>query len=149
MDEYPYGNGANVRRIGQEPEQREQSPLDRRVMPEEMRAQLAAIRELHPEMTDLSAILQSELGRDFREFVRRGMDYVDTYTLAARNWMHMVSGDRERTRQGEEAPPPPRSAGGESPVPPGVMAQFRNMAPDTAEEDIRKYYAADRARMGR
>ena len=99
-------------------------------------------------MTDLSAILQSELGRDFREFVRRGMDYVDAYTMAARNWMHMVSGDRERTRQGERAPAPP-SAGGESSVPPGVLTQFRNMAPDTAEEDIRKYYAADQARMGR
>ena len=148
MDEYPYSNGANVRRIGQEPEPREQSPLDRRVMPGEMRAQLAAIRELHPEMTDLGTILQSELGSDFREFVRQGMDYVDAYTLAARNWMHRISGDHERTRQGERAPAPP-SAGRENPVPPGVLAQFRNMVPDAAEEDIRNYYAADQARMGR
>ena len=118
-------------------------------------AQLARIREMDPEMEDLGAILRSEAGDRFRQYVDMGLDFVDAYTLAARERLEEL-----RTHRAEEAARA-KAAGkdhlsattsrgrGALSVPAGEMAIIRALLPDATDEEIRRYYNQDRKRFGR
>ena len=45
--------------------------------------ELAEIAGLDPEMTDVRAILRSDAGPKFREYVRKGLTFVEAFRLAA------------------------------------------------------------------
>ncbi len=116
--------------------------------------QLARIRAMDPEMTDLGAILDSEAGESFRKYVGMGLDFVDAYTLAARERLWELRDRRmaenRRTKaagKGHLSATSTRGRGGIS-VPAGEMAIIRALLPDATDEEIRRYYNADKKRFG-
>ena len=117
----------------------------------EVERQIAEIRAMDPEMTDLGAVLRSEAGPAFRAYVAKGFNFVDAYTLAAKERLNRISGNRERARQsGKDHLSATNTRGkGAVTVPPSVMAQFRALVPGATDEEIRKFYAADQKRLGK
>jgi len=116
--------------------------------------QLGEIRAMDPEMTDLGAILRSEAGPRFREYVGRGLDFVDAYTLAARDKLGRLAAERagnaaRAKAAGKEHLTATGTRGrGSLSVPADELALFRELNPGVSDEDIRKYYNADRKRFG-
>lgn len=112
--------------------------------------QLAKIREMDPAMTDLGAILQSDAGGKFQEYVRKGLDFVDAYTLAARDRLAKISGNRSAAAAGGKDHLSPISSRGEGAlsVPPDVLAMYRELDPDMSEKEIQAHYNKDRKRFG-
>ena len=117
--------------------------------------QLARIRAMDPEMTDLGAILDSEAGESFRKYVGMGLDFVDAYTLAARERLRELRDRRVaeslRTKaagKGHLSATSTHGRGGVS-VPAGEMAIIRALLPDATDEEIRRYYNQDRKRFGK
>lgn len=122
--------------------------------PEEaqVQAQLDMIRDMDPEMTDLSAILKSDIGEDFRRAVEGGKTFIQAYGQALR-----LKTAREKGEAGSAAA---KAAGkshlqgtsqrgtGALDVPADELAIFRELNPGASDEDIRKYYNKDRKRFG-
>ena len=122
---------------------------------EQVRAQLARIRAMDPEMRDLGDILSSDAGPRFRQYVSMGLDFVDAYTLAARERLEELrdrrTADRIRAKaagKGHLSATNTRGQGSVS-VPAGEMAVIRALLPDATDEEIRRYYNQDRKRFGR
>ncbi len=121
-----------------------------------VRGQLEKIRGMDPEMTDLSAIISSEAGEEFRRYVNMGLDFVDAYTLAARERLQALR-DRQAAEAGADRA---RAAGkghlsatsargrGEAGIPRAELSIIRALLPDVTDEEIRRYYQADRKRFG-
>lgn len=113
--------------------------------------QLETIARMDPEMTDLGAILRSEAGPGFREYVAKGLDFVDAYTLAARDRLARLEAARtlEAARiraAGKEHLSATRSRGGEGdlPVPAEELELFRALLPGTPDAEFRKYWNRNR-----
>ena len=120
-----------------------------------VRAQLALIRAMDPEMQDLGAILSSEAGPKFRQYVSMGLDFVDAYTLAAREKLGELRDRRtaesiraKAAGKGHLSATSTRGQGSVS-VPAGEMAVIRALLPDATDEEIRRYYNQDRKRFGK
>jgi hypothetical protein len=148
-------NEDDIRRIVRETERESRRQQTQQSEPQGknpvVEMELAEIRAMDPEMKDLGAILNSEAGDRFRQYVDRGFTFLEAYKLAAEDRLRKISGNRERARQGGKehlASTVTRGKGGIS-VPPEVMAQFRALLPDATDEDIRKFYAADQKRLGK
>ena len=137
--------------------EREDPPLPVRTPTQDPRvtAELEEIRRMDPEMEDLGCILRSESGERFRRYVRRGLSFVEAYTLAARDRLNDIREGRAREAARVKAASKDHlnatsSTGlGALPVPGDEMALFRELMPDAAEAEIRRYYNADRKRFGR
>ena len=117
--------------------------------------QLAKIRAMDPEMSDLGAILGSQAGEKFREYVALGLDFVDAYTLAAREKLQALrdryTAEALRARAAGKDHLSATSTRGQEGVsiPKAELAIIRALLPDTTDEEIRKYYRADKKRFGR
>lgn len=116
--------------------------------------QLAEIRAIDPEMTDLGAILRSEAGNRFRDYVNRGLNFTEAYTLAARDRLAAIAADRagnaalaRAAGKAHLTATGTRGAGAPA-VPSDELAIFRELNPGVSDADIQKYYAADRKRFG-
>ena len=137
--------------------EREDPPIPARTPTQDPRvtAELEEIRRMDPEMEDLGCILRSESGERFRRYVRRGLSFVEAYTLAARDRLDDIREDRAREAAWVKAASKDHlnattSTGlGALPVPGDEMDLFRELMPDAAEAEIRRYYNADRKRFGR
>lgn len=122
---------------------------------EQVNAQLARIRAMDPEMRDLGDILRSDAGESFRQYVSMGLDFVDAYTLAARERLEELRSRRaEENARAKAAGKDHLSATvsrgrGNLSVPAGEMAVIRALLPDATDEEIRRYYNQDRKRFGR
>jgi hypothetical protein len=115
--------------------------------------QLEEIRRMDPEMTGLEAILRSEAGPRFRAYVERGLDFLDAYTLAARERLWLLRDRQAETAArlraaGKDHLNATRSRGGQGdlPVPPEELELFRAMMPDTPDAEFRKYWNKSRKR---
>ena len=108
----------------------------------EIDRQLAAIRQMDPEMTDLNAILQSEAGQKFRRYVDTGLDFVDAYKLAAEERLSGIRANRQGAKTGgkDHLTSTSQRGSGDIDVPPDEMALFRELNPDMSEADIRRFY---------
>lgn len=140
----------------------EGAPLPRREenrgevpMSDNIRNQLRTIRAMDPEMEDVNAILRSEAGAKFQEYVRRGLDFVDAYTLAARDRLGSLR-DRKteaavRASTGGKDHLAATSSRGEGSlnVPSGELAMIRELNPGVSEAEIRAYYNMDKKRVRR
>lgn len=117
----------------------------------EVKRQLAEIRATDPAMTDLGAILQSEAGERFKGYVARGLNFVDAYTLAAKERLNNIQANRAGAKAaGKSHLNATRQQGsGALSVPADEMALFRELNPDATEADIQKYYNADKKKFGR
>lgn len=137
--------------------EREEPPAPGRTPTQDLRVaeELEEIRRMDPEMADLGCILRSESGERFRRYVRRGLSFVEAYTLAARERLNGLREDRAREAARVKAASKDHlnatsSTGlGALPVPADEMALFRELMPEAAESEIRRYYNTDRKRFGR
>lgn len=117
----------------------------------QVQAQLAQIKAMDPAMTDLSAILKSEAGPKFREYVSRGLDFVEAYTLAANERLQSISANRAGAAKGSKEHLSGTTQRGEGAlsVPPDEMAIIRELNPGISDADIQRYYNADKKKFGR
>ena len=133
--------------------EREEEPPERRSPTQDPRvtAELEEIRRMDPEMEDLGCILRSENGESFRRYVRRGLSFVEAYTLAARNRLEARSRERARIQAASKdhlSATDSRGDGGLS-VPGDELMLFRELLPEAGDAEIRRYYNADRKRFGK
>jgi len=124
----------------------EQVPGRNQDIQAEVAKQLENIRRMDPEMTDLNAIIHSEAGERFKAYVRRGLNFEDAYTLAARDRLtNLQAGKAQEAARVQAASKDHLNATGKrgtgaAPVPPDVMRDFRELVPDATEEEIQRYY---------
>jgi hypothetical protein len=116
----------------------------------EVQRQLAQIRAMDPAMTDLGAILRSEAGEKFRGYVAKGLDFVDAYTLAAKDRLAGLQSNRAAAKAGSKAHlNATRQQGtGALSVPSDQMELFRALNPGASDADIQRYYNADKQKFG-
>lgn len=116
----------------------------------EVQRQLAQIRAMDPAMTDLGAILRSEAGEKFRGYVAKGLDFVDAYTLAAKDRLASLQTNRAAAKAGSKAHlnATKQQGVGALSVPSDQMELFRALNPGASDADIQKYYNADKQKFG-
>ena len=117
----------------------------------QVQRQLQLIARMDPEMKDLGAVLRSAAGPKFREYVEMGLDFVDAYTLAARERLAGLQDARTleaaRVRAaGKGHLTATRSRGGEAdlPVPQEELELFRALLPGVSDAEFRKYWNRSR-----
>ena len=122
----------------QQTQQTEKKASDDRLVQE----QLAQIRAMDPAMTDLKSILESEAGPKFREYVGKGLDFVDAYKLAAEVRLAGIQTNRQGARTGGKGHlrSTQQQGAGDLDVPADEMAIFRELNPDMSEAEIRSFY---------
>ena len=142
-------NGDDLKRIVKEAMQ-EQAPVP---TGNEAQRQLDMIRDMDPSMTDLGAILSSDIGEDFRRYVQGGASFTQAYGRAVREKNARTDGARaaetaKAAGKGHMAASSQRGAGALE-VPPDEMRIIRALNPDATDAEIQKYYNADKKRFGR
>lgn len=129
-----------------------QAPRQRSLSPEEraeVDRQLAEIRAMDPAMTDLNAILQSEAGPKFREYVDKGLGFTEAYKLAAEKRLAGIKTNRQtRTGGKDHLTSTSQRGGGDVEVPAETKEMYRLLMPDMTDEQIQKAYNADRRKFG-
>ena len=113
--------------------------------------QLAEIRAMDPAMTGLPAILDSEAGPKFREYVALGLDFKDAYTLAAKGRLASIGANRSGARTGgkDHLSATRQQGSGGVDVPADEMVIMRALNPDMSDTELRQYYEADKKKFGR
>ena len=117
--------------------------------------ELAKIRSLDREITDLESLAACPYFPRIYEKVMRGYALSDAYSLAkAEEQRHIAEARARRSddlkRRGKEhlKRVTPRG-GGEISVPNEVMAEFQRLLPDATKEEIRRFYRKDHKRQRR
>jgi hypothetical protein len=148
------GNAEDMKRLVKEAIREETRPAAPKVTKAEIDAQLAEIKAMDPEMTNLGTILQSENGEKFREYVSRGLNFVDAYTLAARDRLaELAAGRGSKAAQAKAAGKAHLTGtrtrgGGDVAVPQETAAMYRMLMPEMTDEEIQKAYNADVKKYG-
>lgn len=147
------GTAQDIERVVQDAIRKMQPPAPQRTEATEnpdVQRQLAQIRAMDPAMTDLGAILQSEAGEKFRGYVAKGLDFVDAYTLAAKDRLATLQSNRAAARAGSKAHlnATKQQGVGALSVPRDQMDLFRALNPGASDADIQKFYNADRKKFG-
>ena len=142
-------NADDIRRLAREAVQPGQTGSG----DEEVQRQLDAIRDIDPEMTDLGAILNSDLGQDFKAEVEKGATFLQAYGRAvkaanARAKGTAASSAAKAAGKGHLSSTSTRGEGA-LPVPADEMALIRELNPGLSDAEIQKYYNADRKKFGR
>lgn len=150
------GNGTaeDIKRVVKDAIRETQPSRSQQLTPEdraELDREIAEIRAMDPAMTDIKAILASESGDKFREYVGKGLNFVDAYTLAAKDRLTRIQANRAGAKAGGKSHlnATRQQGSGALSVPADEMALFRELNPDASEADIQKYYNADRKKFGR
>lgn len=137
-------NAEDVRRLIREEINRTQAPKTAQLSPEERKLvdqQLAQIRQMDPAMTDMDAILESEAGERFRHYVGLGLDFIEAYTLAAKDRLAGIKSNRQARAGGKDHLTSTSQRGsGDIDVPADELELFRALNPDMSDADIRKFY---------
>ena len=144
---------ADIQAIVDERLRQAQAPQKQGLSPEEraeVDRQLAEIRAMDPAMTDLNAILASEAGPKFREYVDRGLGFTDAYKLAAEERLAGIKSNRQGARTGgkDHLTSTSQRGGGDVEVPAETKEMYRLLMPDMTDEQIQKAYNADRRKYG-
>lgn len=118
----------------------------------ELTRQLAQIAKMDPKMTDLGAILQSDIGPAFREYVAKGEDFVTSFyrakELHSRVEKQAAAAAQAKAASKSHLSSTKQQGEGALPVPADEMALFRELMPGASAEEIQRYYNADRKRFG-
>jgi hypothetical protein len=120
-----------------------------------IRQELEQIRALDPEMTDLGTIIRSEAGPRFREYVRRGLGFLDAYKLAAEDRLASLRQGKAAEAARLQAASKDHLSGtktqgtGAAAVPRDVEANYRVFFPDASAADIQRMYNADLKKYGK
>ena len=139
----------DIRRVARE-EMNGQRPVQEQKAPTEAdyAAEVAEISRLDPSVTSLGDILRSEAGPKFREYVAKGLNFVDAYTLAARDKLAQRQTEAARVKAAGKdhlsATQSVHAGEGDAPVPADELEIFRAMMPDVSDTEFRKYWNKNR-----
>lgn len=149
------GTESDVRSVVQEElrSMRPPVPQQPRLSSEEvaqMNKELAEIRAMDPAITDVGSILNSEAGPKFREYVGKGLSFVDAYTLAAKDRLASLQSNRAAAKAGSKSHlnATKQQGTGALSVPRDQMDLFRALNPGVSDADIQKFYNADKKQFG-
>lgn len=130
---------------GQRPAQEQKAPTEA-----DYAAEVAEISRMDPSITSLGDVIRSEAGPKFREYVAKGLNFVDAYTLAARDRLAQRQTEAARVKAAGKdhlsATQSVHAGEGDAPVPADELEIFRAMMPDTPDAEFRKYYNKNRRR---
>lgn len=114
--------------------------------------ELRQIARMDPAMTDLGAILNSDLGPAFRKFVKNGEDFVTSFykakELQVQTKEQAAAAEKAKATSKGHLTATKQQGEGALSVPADEMALFRELMPDASAEEIQRYYNADRKRYG-
>lgn len=124
---------------------------------DEVERQLEALRDMEPEWADkttkevLGAIIESDIGADFRAEVEKGATFLQAYGKAtkaasARAKGSAASAAAKAASKGHLSSTSTRGEGSLE-VPSDEMAMFRELIPGATDAEIRDFYNRDRKRM--
>ena len=118
----------------------------------EVQRQLDMIRDMDPEMTDLGAILNSDIGADFRAAVDSGKTFVQAYGQALRLKAAKDKGAAESAvakAVGKQHLSATNQRGsGALDVPADEMALYKELNPEMTEKEIQAHYNKYRKQTG-
>ena len=113
--------------------------------------QLELIREMDPNMKDLGAILQSDIGEAFKREVQSGASFVQAYGRAVRERTARTDGARASEAAktaGKTHMTATRTLGtGGLDVPSDELEMFRELVPGATDAEIREFYNRDKKRI--
>lgn len=148
------GTADDVRRIireeetrrGMEQRAREQQAANNAAFEATVKEEIKAISEYDPSIKTMDDLLQKE-GSTFRNYVNRGMTFLEAYELTHKNEIRA----RDRAAAAETAKVAGKDhlrgttsrSDGSVDVPEDIKAQYRIFDPDISDADIRKHYNAD------
>lgn len=119
-----------------------QAEQDRRLVAE----QLQQIHAMDDSISTVDDLLKMENAGLFRDYVSRGLDFVDAFILANRGRLaerqRAAAQQQARNAQGAKGhltPPAARGAGA-APVPPEELAVYRALNPGISDSEIQKHY---------
>ena len=140
-------NADDVRRIVRETVQAPQQQSDA------PQRELDMIRDMDPTMTDLGAILNSDIGPAFRQYVQQGASFTQAYGRALREKNARAEGASaaaaaKASSKGHLGSTSTRGDGAME-VPADEMALFRELCPDMTSAEIQRFYTEDRKKFGR
>lgn len=144
------GNAEDFRRIVRE-EMRAAQPQKPAISAEEkarMDREIAEIHGMDPSINTLDDIMKSDAAPKFVEYVNKGLSFLDSYTLAAKDRLAGISAKREAKGGKDHLNATNQRGAGALSVPAAEMAIFRELNPGASEAEIQKFYNADRKRYG-
>lgn len=145
-------NAEDIRRIAREAVQTSSSPEA------EINRQLEQLQEMEPAWADiptkdvLGAVLQSELGADFRQAVNEGATFLQAYSRALKAQGARAKGSAstaaaKASSKGHLNATSQRGTGALD-VPADELKLFRELNPDASDADIQKFYNQDKKKFG-
>ncbi len=123
--------------------------------PSRAQEELAEIAAMDPEMKSLRDILLSEAGPKFREYVNRGLNFVEAYKLAAEKRLENLRSSKAKEAATVKAASKEHLASAQSrgqgaePIPADEMAMYRVFFPGATDAEIREYAAEDKRQLGK
>ena len=140
-------NAEDIRRLAREAVQPGQTGSG----DEEVQRQLDAIRDIDPEMTDLGAILNSDLGQDFKAEVEKGATFLQAYGKAVKAANARAKGasasSAAKAASKEHLSSTSSRGEGALDVPSDELALFRELIPGATDKEIREFYNRDKKRL--
>lgn len=115
-------------------------------------SQMREINALNPSIRSIGDIMQMETAEEFREYVGRGLSFVEAYKLA--NFENIRAEDQMRSKRdafnlmrskGHLQPTVSRGAGAVN-VPEEEMEMYKELNPGMSEAEILKHYNAYKKR---
>lgn len=139
----------DIRRVAREEMSGQSQAQEQRAPTEaDYAAEVAEISRMDPSINNLGDILRSEAGPKFREYVAKGLNFVDAYTLAARDRLAQRQTEAARVKAAGKdhlsATQSVHAGEGDLPVPADELELFRAMMPDTPDAEFRKYWNKNR-----
>ena len=136
----------DIKRIAREAMQPTQNGND------EVQRQLELIAEMDPTLTDLGAILSSDIGQDFRQAVEKGATFLQAYGSAMKAQSARAKGEATAATAkaaGKQHLSSTNQRGtGALDVPAEEMALYHELNPDMTEKEIQAHYNKYRKQTG-
>ena len=147
---------ADIQHVVQEQIQRQtQPPAPQGVSAEdraELDRQLAQIARMDPAMKDLGAILQSDIGPAFREYISKGDDFVTAFykagKLQSQAKEQAAAAEKAKANSKDHRSATKQRGTGALEVPKDVMAIYHQLMPGWSDADIQRSYNEDRKKYG-
>ncbi|MBP5729547.1 MAG: hypothetical protein J6Y48_20970 [Clostridia bacterium] len=139
-------NAEDIKRIAREAVQPTQNGSD------EVQRQLELIKEMDPTLTDLGAILSSDIGQDFRQAVEKGATFIQAYGSAMKAQNARAKGEAStaaaKAAGKQHLSSTNQRGNGALDVPADEMALYCELNPEMTEKEIRDHYNKYRKQTG-
>lgn len=115
--------------------------------------ELRQIHGMDPDINELADILKGPHAEAFRDYVDKGLNFVDAYTLAAKSKLDGIRAARVSSAEKSKAAgkshlsSTPQRGEGQVPVPPEELELFKRLNPKATDAEIQRYYNDDRRRF--